>query len=736
MATEKKTSAGKAKDGKDKDDLGKLAAKLAKTETDAAALAVLEKAGDAAKLLEQLLRGGKLTLAAEGPVRLLVNWSHHLPADAVVAWLEGLADTADEWSTSLPGLGWPLHDVVRGSYRKEPDAWKAALGRFSGRKRDAVLLAMGHAGEAVPEADRARMIEELVPHAFSGNAAEPTAVAAALGLSGRAWGERTLPALSKSKDADPWQFLDAAALSPFALAQRMVLGARPCQWNTERLVMSLLEKRDDAPEELVGLAQKLLADGRTDDKDKRDSLVEAIGALALERAHRAGREAPAGVEALLNGRHYEHAWRNERIVAFASAIPAPRLHAFLEAQMDDFSFQLVEYGKKSGNGHLSAGLLRVHFDEGLARRWVAKTCESLERSTERLRREAIALGQAGPAVLAPVLDELARRPRGDKALGRPRDGLRLASAWIAAELARTGRPIPPELDELFSGDDELRQYEDGFLDRKVMGPILEKLPQDRGERVVRSWLAMESAGVNKALAQVVPPPLRSLVVEETLAERVVRLAKATGLACDTRIYALLPVPSEIEDDDEIEKLAGVVNRAGAVPEGLTADRIPKVKNKPMKHVLTFDLDAMPEVKGRMGAAGARAMALFVSPQKNNRSGEPFNDDMVYVPLSEAEAAEGPQGGGGRAFTIVPVDVPAAAFTEADGPELADLRRAIFALPGRALGKPNLLQDGGEESLDSMDGDFVMQLDERIAPMNLGDGGLLYLYRTTAFWQCH
>lgn len=49
-----------------------------------------------------------------------------------------------------------------------------------------------------------------------------------------------------------------------------------------------------------------------------------------------------------------------------------------------------------------------------------------------------------------------------------------------------------------------------------MGPILERLPADRGERVVRSWLALESAWVNQTLPKVTPPHPRSLVVEETL----------------------------------------------------------------------------------------------------------------------------------------------------------------------------------------------------------------------------
>jgi len=730
----KKSSAdtGKTANG----ELGKLAAKVAKVESAAEALKLLEKAGDAARLLEALARNGYLTIGPEGQTLLLVNWSHHLPAEALVVWLSELADVADEWWSAVPGLAWPVRNIVRASYRQGPDVWKAALGRLTDRKRDAVLLAMGDAGEPVPEIDRDRLLEELVPHAFSGTSEDPTGVAAALGVTGRAWGERVLPGLAKTPGADPWRFLDAVALSPFALAEKMVVESRPCRWSTEKLVMSLLGLRDDPAARLVGLAEKLLADPRSDDQPERDTLVEAMGALALERAHRAGEPAPPGVEALLNGRHYEHGWRNERIVAFAGALPPARLHAFLEAQLDNFTSQLVPNGQAGGAGHLSAGLLRVAFDEALARRWIAKTCESLARSNEVLKREAVALGQAGPLVLPLVLAELAKRPRDDDQLRRPRDGLRLAVLVIAAELARTDQPIPAELDEHVSADAELRPYADSFVDSKLLGPVLAKLPADRGERVVRSWLALESAHVNKSLAKMAPPHLRSLVVEETLAERVARLARATGLALDTRIYALLPVSSDVEDDDEIEALAGLVNRAGAVPQGLAADRIPKLKNRPLKHVITFDLEQMPEVRERLGATGARAMALFVSPHKNNTSGEPFNDDMVYVPLSEEEAAPGPRGEGGKAFTITPLDVPAAAFGDQDGPGLADLRRAINGLPGRALGAPYLIQDGGEESLEGLSREFVMQLDEGIVRMSLGDHGLLYLYRTTAFWQCH
>lgn len=35
-----------------------------------------------------------------------------------------------------------------------------------------------------------------------------------------------------------------------------------------------------------------------------------------------------------------------------------------------------------------------------------------------------------------------------------------------------------------------------------------------------------------------------------------------------------------------------------------------------------------------------------------------------------------------------------------------------------------------------DGEIIMQFDNCLVDMNLGDGGIMYVFKDTAFWQCH
>ncbi len=52
------------------------------------------------------------------------------------------------------------------------------------------------------------------------------------------------------------------------------------------------------------------------------------------------------------------------------------------------------------------------------------------------------------------------------------------------------------------------------------------------------------------------------------------------------------------------------------------------------------------------------------------------------------------------------------------------------MPARVFGPPLWLQD--DEGGDG----FVMQLDEGLVDVNLGDGGIMYAFADDAFWQCH
>ncbi|MGE0787628.1 MAG: hypothetical protein AB7S26_18275 [Sandaracinaceae bacterium] len=48
-----------------------------------------------------------------------------------------------------------------------------------------------------------------------------------------------------------------------------------------------------------------------------------------------------------------------------------------------------------------------------------------------------------------------------------------------------------------------------------------------------------------------------------------------------------------------------------------------------------------------------------------------------------------------------------------------------------------LERGGElmGRLDYLESHLVVQLDDRFVPINLGDGGRMFVFPDTAFWQC-
>ena len=59
-------------------------------------------------------------------------------------------------------------------------------------------------------------------------------------------------------------------------------------------------------------------------------------------------------------------------------------------------------------------------------------------------------------------------------------------------------------------------------------------------------------------------------------------------------------------------------------------------------------------------------------------------------------------------------------------------------PDSSYGIPT--RQGGHHGWTKIDkgGDagFLMQFGESFVPMNLGDSGVMYVYRDAAFWQCH
>lgn len=190
-----------------------------------------------------------------------------------------------------------------------------------------------------------------------------------------------------------------------------------------------------------------------------------------------------------------------------------------------------------------------------------------------------------------------------------------------------------------------------------------------------------------------------------------------------------------------------LNRIGGSPIGVDWESWPckdDDEDLPMHHLFTLDLASAPRLQARVGA-GVRAVALFVYEPDRNEAWQPFSGDSALVLLSEQDLARGrledelPAGDHAfKAFGVREVEVPADIFDAAKhqgdsepAPEIATIRDEVFRASARLGGAPLWLQ--GDEHAGAP---FLMQFDASFVPMNLGDSGVMYVFRDTAFWQCY
>jgi hypothetical protein len=203
-----------------------------------------------------------------------------------------------------------------------------------------------------------------------------------------------------------------------------------------------------------------------------------------------------------------------------------------------------------------------------------------------------------------------------------------------------------------------------------------------------------------------------------------RLARAARDGAPEAPFTSITVLELVKSADAIG-----VSRVGG-PGFDLRERHPMYGGLPMTHVLTLALDDAPSLRGVFGRAPA--FALYVSEVRGNRAHTPFTDETAVLCLDAAGLARGiakPNAedlplAGIRTTTL---DVPVTAVVD-PGPLQADLQRDIRALPARAGGAPLWLQEP-----EPVEG-FAMQFDTRFAGLSLGDGGIMYVFRDTAFWQ--
>lgn len=192
-------------------------------------------------------------------------------------------------------------------------------------------------------------------------------------------------------------------------------------------------------------------------------------------------------------------------------------------------------------------------------------------------------------------------------------------------------------------------------------------------------------------------------------------AEARGTGPNTWLYALETLPRTDE---------GSVSRVGG-PGFDLADQQPSLDGLPMSHVLTLDLRELPELQELWPEK--RALAVYVSEP----GGTAWDPDSAVVTLTDEDVARGEAAVDAvqlplKGVRATRVEVPQPTFAS---PTLhPKLLRAILALPARVGGQPSWLQqDLGSEG-------FLMQFDARFVPINLGDGGLMYVFEHGAFSQ--
>lgn len=160
----------------------------------------------------------------------------------------------------------------------------------------------------------------------------------------------------------------------------------------------------------------------------------------------------------------------------------------------------------------------------------------------------------------------------------------------------------------------------------------------------------------------------------------------------------------------------------------------------MAHAITMDLESVPALKKNL-PQDTKAIAVLVSDLIENEAYEPKNSESAVVFLTASDIAKGI---GECAFTeheperttfkAHEVDLPEEVFGEEiheldESDSMYELFEELSHI-SIAGGKPIWIQGAEHE------GEIILQFDEGLVDMNLGDSGVMYVFKDTAFWQCH
>lgn len=375
-------------------------------------------------------------------------------------------------------------------------------------------------------------------------------------------------------------------------------------------------------------------------------------------------------------------------------------------------------GYAPGGGAHYGTYFRPYIEAAVRALPAARGAEVLRRSLDsklaHFRRALAVLPSfPEPSLLADALAAVAAAPRSEAAY------LSETRGFLEEALKKLGEAARPAIRELLGKTTDEGVHLD--VKRALGAPAYERLRAEAEGKVV----AEEPARAEPAAAEL---------------ERLAALCPGER----TAIYVL-------------EKGDGELGVACAGGAPIAKARVPKYRGEPMDHLITLDLDAMPELLERAPSlGGARAVALFISSRRSNQAFAPNTDETKLVRLTAADVEARPRPRDGAVpVRVTRVEVPKGLFDprlERSDDELREdddldeseqteaaaearsalraLRAKVYALGGRALGEPLWLQS------EEHTGGFLFQLDASLVDVNLGDEGILYAFEDTAFWQCH
>lgn len=197
--------------------------------------------------------------------------------------------------------------------------------------------------------------------------------------------------------------------------------------------------------------------------------------------------------------------------------------------------------------------------------------------------------------------------------------------------------------------------------------------------------------------------------------------------------------------EKIKKLpeSKEINRVAGSPIGVSEEKWPLFNGKKMFHTITLDLETTPSLKVDFPQE-VKAISLFVSDLLDNESYEPGNKEAAVLMLTQSDIDKGINDNNPsyedddevEACTykcheiLLPIEVFDEEIYEREEDDPIYVLSEILCEYSMAGGKPIWLQSA------EYDQKIILQFDEMLVDMNLGDAGVMYVFSDTAFWQCH